>query len=214
VFHRSARPVANLRLSSGVARFRSTGGDPFDLRRTILPPARPRTNFRFAPGVDPSARLVSNFRLSPAVVATCQLAPTSATASSLRLLPPVCHTGGELPTRIGCSSSGFTGFDSPDLRRLLLPPAGPSMHPLLQPNLASPAEPSMSIPYPPVRAPSGCASLTTSDLRRYLQFLARPAIPLRLSPQVSPSGWAGVDFPILIGFSFHQPFRQPTPNAL
>jgi hypothetical protein len=47
-----------------------------------------------------------------------------------------------------------------------------------------------------------------------LHLLTRPAIPLRLSPQVSPSGWAGGDFPILIGFSFHQPFRQPTPDAL
>ncbi len=213
-FHRSARPVANLRFASAVARFRSTGGDPSDLRRTILPPARPATNFRLAPGVDPSARLVSSLRLSPAAVATCQLALTAAATSSLRLLSPVCHTGGEPPTRIGCSSSSFTGFDSPDLRRMFLPPAGPLMHPLLQPNLASAAEPPMSIPYPPVRAPSGSASLTTSDLRRLLQCLARPAIPLRLSPQVSPSGRAGVHFPILIGFSFRQPFRQPTPNAL
>jgi len=47
-----------------------------------------------------------------------------------------------------------------------------------------------------------------------LHLLARPAIPLGLSPQVSPSGWAGADFPILIGFSFHQPFRQSTPDAL
>jgi hypothetical protein len=47
-----------------------------------------------------------------------------------------------------------------------------------------------------------------------LSLLARPAIPLRLSPQVSPSGWAGGDFPALTGFSFHQPFRQPTPDAL
>jgi len=129
VFYRSARAVANLRFSSGVARFRSTGGDPSDLRRTILPPARPATNFQFAPGDDPSVRLVSNFQLSPAVVAICQLAPTAAAVSSLRLLPPVCHTGGELPTRIGRSSSGFTGFDSPDLRRMRVPPAEPLMRP-------------------------------------------------------------------------------------
>jgi len=48
--------------------------------------------------------------------------------------------------------------NSRGLRRANLPPVGPLMHPLLQPNLASPAEPSMSIPYPPVRAPSGSAN--------------------------------------------------------
>jgi hypothetical protein len=47
-----------------------------------------------------------------------------------------------------------------------------------------------------------------------LHLLTLPAIPLELSLQVSPSGWAGGDFPILIGFSFHQPFRRPTPDAL
>jgi hypothetical protein len=47
-----------------------------------------------------------------------------------------------------------------------------------------------------------------------LHLLTRPAIPLGLSPQVSPSGWADGNFPILIGFSFHQPFRQSTPAAL
>jgi hypothetical protein len=47
-----------------------------------------------------------------------------------------------------------------------------------------------------------------------LHLLTLPAIPLELSLQVSPSGWADGDFPILIGFSFHQPFRRPTPDAL
>jgi hypothetical protein len=59
-----------------------------------------------------------------------------------------------------------------------------------------------------------CQFRTTSDLRRSLQSLAQPAIPLSLSLEVSPSGWAGGDAPILIGLSFHQPFRQPTPDAL
>ena len=56
--------------------------------------------------------------------------------------------------------------------------------------------------------------LTTSDLHRLLQSLARPAIPLRLSPQVSPSGWAGGELPTLIGFSFREPLRRSTPDAL
>jgi hypothetical protein len=47
-----------------------------------------------------------------------------------------------------------------------------------------------------------------------LHLLTLPAIPLELSLQVSPSGWAVGDFPTLIGFSFHQPFRRPTPDAL
>jgi hypothetical protein len=47
-----------------------------------------------------------------------------------------------------------------------------------------------------------------------LHLLTLPAIPLELSLQVSPSGWADGDFPILIGCSFHQPFRRPTPDAL
>jgi hypothetical protein len=47
-----------------------------------------------------------------------------------------------------------------------------------------------------------------------LHLLTLPAIPLELSLQVSPSGWAGGDFPILIGGSFRQPFRRPTPDAL
>ncbi len=71
----------------------------------------------------------------------------------------------------------------------------------------------MSIPFPPVRVSSGSVSSTTFGLRRLLHLLTRPAIPLELSLQVSPSGWAGGDFPILIGFSFHQPFRRPIPDA-
>jgi len=105
VWLRSARPVADLRLASGVPRFRSTDGDPSGSRRTTLPPARP------AISADSHRILIlqlgwsNNLRLSPFVVA----------ASSLRLpLPqlPACtgccphsrQTGGELPTRIGCST--------------------------------------------------------------------------------------------------------------
>jgi len=60
-----------------------------------------------------------------------RLAPSAAATFGLRRLPPVCHTGDELPTRIGFSVSSFTGFDSLGLRRAPLPPAGPLMHPLL-----------------------------------------------------------------------------------
>jgi len=50
----------------------------------------------------PSARLVSNLRLSPSVVATFSLRCLLLRPSNSRWLPPVCHTGGEPPTRIGC----------------------------------------------------------------------------------------------------------------
>jgi len=81
----SARPVANLPTCVGV-----------------LPPARPATNCRLTSGADPSARLVPNHRLSPAVVAAFSLRLLPLRLSSLRWLSPVSHTGGELPTRIGC----------------------------------------------------------------------------------------------------------------
>jgi hypothetical protein len=142
-----------------------------------------------------------------------RLAPSAAATFGLRQPPPVCQSGGELPTRIGCSClrlhrSRFTR---------LAPCASTSGWafdvPLTSTEPCIVGKPPMSIPYPPVRASSGSASLTTFDLRRLLQSLTQPAIPLWLSPQVSPSGWAGGDSPILIGFSFHQPFRQPTPDS-
>jgi len=80
----SARPAANLRLASTVPHFRSTGGDPSDLRRTILPPARPTTYLRFASM--PSFGSAGGFiRLAPYAAP----APPAGSASSLhRLLHP------------------------------------------------------------------------------------------------------------------------------
>jgi len=74
----SARPAANLRLASTVPHFRSTGGDPSDLRRTILPPARPTTYLRFASV--PSFGSAGGFiRLAPSAAPAPRLAP-----------PPIC----------------------------------------------------------------------------------------------------------------------------
>jgi hypothetical protein len=143
-----------------------------------------------------------------------RLAPSAAAASGLRQLPPVCQTSGELPTRIGCSSPRLHRFRITRLAPCASTSGWAFDAPLTSTEPCIAGKPSMSIPYPPVRASSGSASLTTFDLRRLLQSLAQPAIPLWLSPQVSPSGWAGGDSPTLIGFSFHQPFRQPTPDAL
>jgi len=130
VWFRSARPVANPRLASGVAHFRSTDGDPSGLRRTTPPPARPTINCRLTPGSDPLARLVrttSGFRRLllqlPACAFRCCNLPACAGCC------PLCQTGGDPPTRIGCSTSGFTGFVALGLRPVLLPPAGPSMRP-------------------------------------------------------------------------------------
>ena len=130
VWLRSARPVANVRLASGVARFRSTDGDPSGLRRTTPPPARPTIYCRLTPDSDPSARLArttSGFHrllLQPPACAGCccnlqlalAVAPFAKPAANLRLASAV-------------SPSGFTGFDSPGLRLTFLPPAGPSMRP-------------------------------------------------------------------------------------
>lgn len=94
---RSARPVANLRLASAVARFRSPDGDPSGLRRTIPPPARPTINCRLAPDFDPSARLVEQ---PPAFAGCCrsfQLALAAAAASGFhRLLPPFAKPAANL----------------------------------------------------------------------------------------------------------------------
>jgi len=126
-FCRSARTVANLRLSPALrASVRPLADLPTFVG--VLPQARPRTNFRFAPDFDPSTRLVSNFRFAPVVVATSACA-FCCCGLWLAPVPPVCQTGGEPPTRIGCPSSGFTGFDSLGLRLVLLPPAGLLMHP-------------------------------------------------------------------------------------
>jgi hypothetical protein len=114
----------------------------------------------------------SGFRRSPLQLSAC--ADCCCNLQLALVIAPFCHTGCERLTRVSCSSAGFAGFNSLGLRRSCLRPVGPLTHPLFQPNLASPAEPSMSIPFPLVRASSGSASfLTTSDLRRLLQSLWR-----------------------------------------
>lgn len=97
--------MANLRLASGVARFRSTDGDPSGFRRTTPPPARPTVNCRLTPDSDPLARLArttSGFhrpllQLSACAVRCCNL-------QLALVVAPFCQTGGEPPTRIGCST--------------------------------------------------------------------------------------------------------------
>jgi hypothetical protein len=103
---RSARPVANPRLTSGVARFRSTDGDPSGLRRTTPPSARPAINCRLTPDLDPLARLArttSGFHRLLLQLQACAVCCCNPRACA-RVLPPFCQTGGELPTRIGGST--------------------------------------------------------------------------------------------------------------
>jgi hypothetical protein len=124
----------------------------------VRPPARP--------AITPDSHLVSSFSSAGLTASSSHRLPSQPPAcagcccssNSRWRLPPVANTGLEPPTRIGCSFAGFAGLGSLSLRCVRLPPVGPLMHPLLQPNLASPAEPSMSIPYPPVRASSESAS--------------------------------------------------------
>jgi len=62
------------------------------------------------------------------------------------------------------SPSAFTGREPLGLRLVAPSPAGPLMHSLFQLNLASPAKPSMSIPFPPALASSGIFQLNNFRL--------------------------------------------------
>ena len=125
------------------------------------------------------------------------------------------------------SPSAFTGREPLGLRLVAPSPAGPLMHSLFQLNLASPAKPSMSILSPLALASSGIFQLNNFRLASAFALLVRPAIPLRLAPQVSPSVRVNGHPPVLTGCSLRQPcwrstsglrrlsllpaFRQPTP---
>lgn len=163
VFCRSARPVAKPPICIGCHAL------PTDRRLTSQLALVSLLRLGLRPTSDSHRTLILQLGSCPTsgshrLLLQPWLAPSAAAAFGLRRLPPVCHTGDELPTRIGRSASSFTGFDSLGLRLASLPPAEPLMHPLLQPNLASPAEPSMSIPYPLVRASSGSASFNNFRL--------------------------------------------------
>jgi hypothetical protein len=103
------------------------------------------------------------------------------------------------------SPSVLTGREPLGLRLAAPSPAEPLMHSMFQLNLASPAKPSMSILYPPALASSGIFQLNNFRLASAFALLVRPAIPLRLAPQVSPSVRAGGHPPVLTGC----PLRQP-----
>jgi len=62
------------------------------------------------------------------------------------------------------SPFGFTGRRPHGLRLATDSPVEPLMHSLFQLNLASPAEPSMSIPFPPAFASSGIIQLNNFRL--------------------------------------------------
>ena len=202
----SARSAANFRLASAVPLFRSTGGDSFNLRRTVFPPARPTTYLRFAS--------VPFFSSAGGFI---WLAPYAAPALEwlrFQFAP-------------AASPFAFTGREPLSLRLVAPSPAEPLMHSLFPPNLASPAKPSMSIPFPLALASSGIFQLNIFRLASAFALLVRPAIPLWLAPQVSPSVRAGGHPPVLTGCPLRQPcwrstsglrrlsllpaFRQPTP---
>jgi hypothetical protein len=108
--------------TSGLRRLFRASGRPaaifFDSRRTISPPARPTINLRLASAPSfGSAGSTSGLR-------------------RLLFLPP-----GWLNLRFAsaASPSGFTGREPLNFRRAIPSPAGPLMHSLFEPNLASPA---------------------------------------------------------------------------
>jgi len=157
----------------------------------------------------------------------CRPLARLAASSGLRRTLPLPPGWLRLQFAPAASPSVFTGREPLGLRLVAPSPAEPLMHSLFQLNLASPAKPSMSIPFPPALASSGIFQLNNFRLAPSFALLVRPAIPLRLAPQVSPSVRAGGHPPVLTGCPLRQPcwrstsglrrlsllpaFRQPTP---
>lgn len=133
-----------------------------------------------------------------------------AASSGLRLLLPLPLGWLRLQFAPAASPSAFTGREPLGLRLVVPSPAEPLMHSLFQLNLASPAKPSMSILFPPALASSGIFQLNIFRLASAFALLVRPAIPLRLAPQVSPSVRAGGHPPVLTGCPLRQPCWRST----
>ena len=220
-----AAPVSSLRLSSAA-----------------LPPARPGANPPARIGVFSPGSTGGKHPIFTACYAlpvdwrlTFQLALASLLQLGLRSLPTHTwrrpsarflsdrrlHRLPPLPTPAAClrlasavTPSGFAGFAAPGSRRAPLPPVGPAMHPLPPSNLASPAEPSMSIPLWPDLASSGSASLNNSDRRRFIAISGAASDPSQAFAQ-GFTLWLGwrTNFR-LSSVSFRQPFRRSTPDAL
>ena len=124
----------------------------------VLPPARP--------AMTPDSHLASSFSSAGLTASGSRRPPLQRSARATRccspqlalVAAPFRHTGSQEPTRIGYPSPALPVSTRPTFAVRAYLRLGLLMHPLLQLNLASPAEPSMSIPLPPVRAPSGSAS--------------------------------------------------------
>ena len=157
----------------------------------------------------------------------CRPLARLAASSGLRLMLPLPLVWLRVQFAPVASPYAFTGREPLGLRLVAPSPAELLMHSLFPPNLASPAKPSMSIPFPLALASSGIFQLNIFRLASAFALLVRPAIPLRLAPQVSPSVRAGGHPPVLTGCPLRQPcwrstsglrrlsflpaFRQPTP---
>jgi len=108
------------------------------------------------------------------------------------------------------SPFGFTDRRPPGLSLAPASPVEPLMHSLCQPNLASPAKPSMSIPLPPALASSEIIQLNNFRLAPSFVTSGASSDPLRLAPQVSPSVRVDVHPPVLTGCSLRQPCWRST----
>jgi hypothetical protein len=198
-----ARPVANLPARIGFVSFGSTGCKPSTcvdcsalplvLRRSIwLAPDDPGL-IGLAPDNPGSTRLAphgSFLRLGRQPTSDshrCRPLARLAASSGLRLMLPLPLGWLRFRFAPAASPSALTVREPLGLRLVVPSPAEPVMHSLFQLNLASPAKPSMSILYPPALASSGIFQLNNFRLASAFALLVRPAIPLRLAPQVSPS---------------------------
>jgi len=94
----------------------------------------------------------------------CRPLARLAASSGLRLLLPLPLGWLRLQFAPAASPSVFTGREPLGLRLVAPSPAEPLMHSLFQLNLASPAKPSMSIPFPPALASSGIFQLNNFRL--------------------------------------------------
>ena len=192
---------------SGSDRFRVLGSTGAHLRLSsaLRASCRPELIHRLAPTsllrlgrqptsirieLRPSARLATASGLRHMLPPLPRLASTS---GLLRLLPP----------------SGFTGVLPLGLRLAIYSPVEPPMHSLLQ---AEPCIASLAVDEYSVSTGScifrNHPAKTNFRLAPSFDLLVRPAIPLRLAPEVSPSVRAGGHPPALTGCSLRPPCWQ------
>jgi len=175
-----ARPVANLPARIGFVSFGSTGCKPPTCVDCYALPLVLRRSIKLAPddpgssGLRPTILTPSGLRRTEPFLRLgrqptsdshrCRPLARLAASSGLRRTLPLPLGWLRLQFAPAASPSVFTGREPLGLRLVAPSPAEPLMHSLFQPNLASTAEPSMSIPFPPALASSEIFQLNNRGL--------------------------------------------------